>query len=94
MPEITDFLKGKKKKSTSSSDDWNMTSILSTPKPTTPQRRPGRVDLEESVIEVVSDSGLDKEVTTNPPQTYNKTSNKVTTNPPQTYNKTSNSSNQ
>ena len=42
MPEIDEFLKKQKKKSTSSGD-WNLTSLLTTPKATTPQRRPGRL---------------------------------------------------
>ena len=50
MPEIDEFLKKQKKKSTSSGD-WNLTSLLTTPKATTPQRRPGRLfegDLPET----------------------------------------------
>ena len=71
MPEIDDFLKKKKKKS-ASSEDWNMTSFMSSPKPTTPQRRPGRDEAEPA---------------SNPKNNHQQTSHEVTTNFQQTVSK-------
>jgi len=85
MPEIDAFLKKSKNKKPSSSEDWNMSSMLTSPKPTTPQRRPGR-EFNEVEANSFANQTTSNKVPTNLQQTTNVTSNKVPTNLQQTTN--------
>ena len=93
MPEIDDFLKKSKKKA-SPSEDWNLSSFLSSPKATTPHRRPGRDLIESDEVqsqhaEASPISGLDNKnkQAANDPQTGSKEVAKHLANDPQTGSK-------